>query len=61
MANISSKELTALDEQLNHEQTLVKKFTAYANNTSDTALRTKYQQLATKHQAHFNTLLSYLN
>jgi hypothetical protein len=61
MANISSKELTALDEQLNHEQTLVKKFTAYANNTSDTNLRTKYQQLATKHQSHFNTLLSYLN
>jgi hypothetical protein len=61
MANITTKELTALDEQLNHEQTLVKKFTSYANDTSDTALRSKYQQMASKHQAHFNTLLSYLN
>jgi len=60
MANISSKELTALDEQLNHEQMLIKKFNSYANDTSDAALRTKYQQMASRHQAHFNSLLTYL-
>jgi hypothetical protein len=60
MANITSKELTAIDEQLNYEQTLIKKFTSYASATSDAALRTKYQQMAGRHQSHFNTLLTYL-
>ena len=60
MANITSKELTAIDEQLNYEQTLIKKFNAYANETKDTALRTKYQQMASRHQSHFNSLLTFL-
>lgn len=60
MANLSTKELGALDDQLNYEQMLVKKYRAFAAECSDQNLSTKCNQIADVHQKHFNTLISYL-
>ena len=45
MANLTSKELTGLDDQLGHEQILVKKYMAMACGCSDLALKTKFEQI----------------
>ena len=61
MATLSAKELTALEDQLGLEQLLVKKFRTYANTATDSAIQTKCQQIADRHQQHFQTLLAHLN
>ncbi len=53
---MTSKELTAISELLEGEKILVAKFTAYAQNTSDTTLKNKYEQIAATHQQHLDTL-----
>ena len=61
MANITSKELSALEDQLNSEQMLVKKYRTFANACSDPQLRQKCEQVASRHQDHFNRLMSHLS
>ena len=61
MANLTSKELSALEDQLNYEQVLVKKYHTVAGSCSDPQLRTKCEQVASRHQDHFNRLMSHLN
>ena len=60
MNNLTSKELTALEDQMNHEQTLVKKYQAMACLVSDGKMRQDLNDYAAKHQQHFNTLLTFL-
>ena len=60
MTNISSKELTALEDQLGAEQTLIAKYRTFSTACNDVTLKSKYNQIADKHQQHFNTLLNYL-
>ncbi|MBC7765891.1 MAG: spore coat protein [Hyphomonadaceae bacterium] len=60
MPNITSKELSALEDQLNYEQMLVKKYRTFAGQCSDVALQNKCTQIANKHQEHFNKLMNYL-
>ena len=59
--NLTTKELAAIEDLLNGEANTVKKFSMYAQNAPDTQTRAKYEQLAAKHQEHFNKLLSFLN
>ena len=61
MANISSKELSALEDQLGQEQVLIKKYQAFAGQCTDTVLKTKCQEIAMKHQQHYNTLINHLS
>ena len=61
MANLTSKELTAIEDQLGIEQNLIKKYNMYAQTSTDVALKTKCEQIATKHQGHFNTLMNHLS
>jgi hypothetical protein len=61
MSNLTTKELSALEDQLNSEQILVKKYRAFAGNCSDPQLRTKCEQVATRHQDHFNRLMGHLS
>jgi len=56
MQNMSEKELTAVQEQLEQEQNLVKKYKLYAQQTTDSQLKTKCEHIATQHQRHFDTL-----
>lgn len=60
LADISTKELSALEDQLNAEQVLVKKYRTFAEYCTDVQLKQKCNQIADRHQAHFNTLLTYL-
>lgn len=58
--SLTDKELTSLDEQLNAEQILIKKYRAFAADCRDAALKATCNTIADKHQQHFNTLLGYL-
>jgi len=60
VANLTAKELSALEDQLNHEQTLVKKYRAMACLCNDTKIEADFTNIAEKHQQHYNTLLTFL-
>lgn len=58
--NLTTKELEAIEDQLNHEQVLVKKYRAFSSQCTDAQLKVTCNQIADKHQQHFNTLMGYL-
>ena len=60
MANLTSKELSALEDQIGMEQTLVKKYEAMACLCNDPAIKQNLNDFACKHRAHYNTLVQYL-
>ncbi len=57
---LTQKELNWLADQLDHEQLMITKFNSYANSSTDPQTRTLYQDIAQRHQNHFNTLMNYL-
>ena len=61
MANLTAKELTALEDQIGCEATLVKKYEAMACLCSDPKLQQDLNDFAAKHRAHYNSLVSFLN
>jgi hypothetical protein len=61
MANITSKELSALEDQLNYEQTLVKKYRSFADQCADPQLKNECSKVAAKHQSHFDRLMTHLS
>lgn len=56
MAQITSKELTALSDLMSIEQNLVAKYRAYACQTTDTTLKNEFEQIAQRHQRHYDEL-----
>ena len=60
MANLTEKELSALEDQLNYEQVLVKKYKGYAGIAQDPQIRDLCNQLADRHKQHFDTLMGHL-
>ncbi|MBE6907926.1 spore coat protein [Marasmitruncus massiliensis] len=58
---LTSKELSAIEDQLKMEQVVIKKCNYYAQNATDPQLKTQFQNASTKHQNHYNRLLSQLN
>ena len=60
MAKITAKELTALSDLLSMEENLVAKYRAYACQTTDTALKDQFEQVAQRHQRHYDELYSQL-
>jgi len=61
MANLTAKELSAIEDQLGIEQNLIKKYKLYAQSTQDMQLKTKCEEISGKHQCHYDTLLGHLN
>ncbi len=61
MANITSEELKALEDQLNCEQLLIKKYKSYAQMASDPQIKTTCEQIAAQHKNHFDTLMGHLS
>ena len=57
---LSVRELSFLEEQLTLEKVQVKKYTAYAHITKDPQIKVKCEQLAAKHQSHFDRLRALL-
>lgn len=60
MVSLTEKELLAIEDQLNLEELLVIKYQFYAELCSDPQLKAQCQQLAAKHQAHYDSLLNCL-
>ena len=60
MNNLTTKELTALEDQLGYEQVLVKKYRAMAGQCSDTTIKSRLENIANRHQIHYDTLVNYL-
>ena len=60
MTNLTSKELTALEDQIGMEQTLVKKYQAMSGMCTDTHIKQCLADFAQKHQNHYNTLMTFL-
>ena len=60
MKQLTSKELSTIEDQLHLEENLVSKFRNYAQVTNDATLKNKYEQIAKKHEEHYFTLYSYL-
>ncbi len=58
---LSEKELSVVQDLLNEEELLVKKFQMLANHSKDETVRQQMLDIADKHQGHFNAIYSYLN
>ena len=58
--DLTTKELTAIEEQLGQEQLMIQKFKMYAEMTQDQQLKTTCEQSAAKHEIHKNKLLNLL-
>lgn len=61
MSKLSEKELSALNELLCEEELLVKKFNMLAGHATDPALKSEMEQIAQRHQVHFNKLYNHLS
>ena len=61
MANLSSKEITALEEQLSAERMLVAKYRGMASQCSDAVIKNKLDTIASRHQQHFDRILTFPN
>ena len=57
---MTTKELTALQQQLGEEQVITKKYRTMAKQCSDPAIRQRLETIASQHQRHFETLMSHL-
>ncbi len=60
MANLTAKELTALEDQLGFEQVLVKKYTTMASQCTDATIKSRLESIASRHKSHYDRLVSYL-
>lgn len=60
MANLTTKELTALSDQLGFEKVLCCKYQSAVQESSDTELRSRFQQYADQHKQNYDCLLGYL-
>lgn len=58
---LESNNLKVLEDQLNYECLMNKKFSNYAEYCTDTELKNLCQQASTKHKQHYDNLLNYLN
>ena len=60
MSKITEKELAGLEEPLERERSLARQYALYAQLCDDPQLRTKCQELASRHCGHSQGLLELL-
>ena len=60
MANLTSKELAALSDQLDFEKVLCGKYQAAVQECTEPELKTSFQQYAQQHKQNYDCLLNYL-
>ena len=60
MANLTSKELAALSDQLDFEKVLCCKYQAAVQEGTEPELKTSFQQYAQQHKQNYDCLLNYL-
>ena len=60
MANLTTKELSALEDQLGFEKMLCCKYQDAARNATEEDLKNSYTQYANQHKQNYETLLAFL-
>lgn len=60
MNQLSEKELSMLNDALAEEDRLVKKFQNLASEVEDAQVKSSFEEIANKHQGHFNALYAQL-
>lgn len=60
MANLTTKELDLLKAQLGEEKNLIAKYKMYSAVTADPVLKEQLSTIASKHEAHYDKLLTLL-
>lgn len=60
MAQLSEKELSCINESLSEEELLVKKYQMLARQSQDNEVSAKMEEIAQRHQKHFNQIYSLL-
>ena len=60
MANLTTKELAALEDQLGFEKLLCCKYQEAAQMSTEAELKNSYTQYATQHKKNYDTLLGFL-
>jgi len=60
MPNLTTKELSALEDQLGFEKMLCCKYQEAAKQTTQTELNSCYTQYAKQHKQNYETLLGFL-
>ena len=60
MSNLSEKELSVINDLLNEEELLVKKFKMLAEHATDSEVKQQMLDISDKHQGHFNEIYSFL-
>ncbi len=60
MANLTTKELSALEDQLGFEGMLCCKYQDAAQNAGEAELKTIYEGYAAQHKQNYDTLLNFL-
>ncbi len=56
MKQITEKELAGLSELLSEEELLIHKFQVLASQCEDPEVKAKFEDIAGKHQSHYNSL-----
>lgn len=59
--SLTAKELSAIEDELTSEQTLICKMKAYSQMCSDQELKQQCDSIAKKHQSHYDQLMNLLN
>ena len=60
MANLTTKELDALTDQLNYEKMMAGKYTAARESCGDTSLSDTFSRCAQCHRDNYTQLLNFL-
>jgi len=60
-AELSSKNLSILSDQLGAEALLVHKYAHAAQSVQDPAISSQLNSISEQHRKHYDTLLNYLN
>lgn len=60
MANLTTKELDALSDQLNFERMMACKYEAAKQDCQDQSLTATFGQYAQQHRTNYNDLLNFL-
>lgn len=58
---LSEFELNLIEQQLNLEMMIVKKYKVYASACTDQQLKKKCEQIAAQHQGHYTKLITLIN
>ena len=60
MGTLSEKELSLVNDSLSEEELLVKKYQMLASQAQDQEISSKFEQIAQRHQSHFNDIFHLL-